>query len=141
MSEQKTKDDLKVIVNYPAAKGPFEQEHASPTETVGALKSMGLTAFGLPSDTTLAISITTSPTLACSLSAPAVCSGRHRKGNCPRGRSGGERRVLEIRLTPSSCSSYVAALGEPRARSNLRGAILRAHAKKTFGVNTRMSYK
>jgi hypothetical protein len=41
------KDDLKVIVNYPAAKGPFQQDHASPAETVGALKAAVLTAFGL----------------------------------------------------------------------------------------------
>ena len=47
MSEQKVQNDLKVIVNYPAAKGPFEQEHASPTETVGTLKSAVLNAFGL----------------------------------------------------------------------------------------------
>ena len=45
MSEQK--QDLQVIVNYPAAKGPFKQEHASPSETVGAVKSAVLTAFGL----------------------------------------------------------------------------------------------
>jgi len=44
MSEHK---DLKVIVNYPAAKGPFEQDHASPSETLAALKATVLTAFGL----------------------------------------------------------------------------------------------
>ncbi len=47
MSEQNEHHDLKVIVNYPAAKGPFEQEHASPSETVGNLKSVVLNAFGL----------------------------------------------------------------------------------------------
>jgi hypothetical protein len=47
MSDQKSHDDLKVVVNYPAAKGPFQQEHASPGETVGALKSAVLNAFGL----------------------------------------------------------------------------------------------
>ena len=41
------KNDLKVIVNYPAAKGPFQQDHASPAETVGALKAVVLNAFGL----------------------------------------------------------------------------------------------
>ena len=46
MSEQKAHDDLKVIVN-PAARGPFEQEHASPSETVCTLKSAVLNAFGL----------------------------------------------------------------------------------------------
>ena len=47
MSEKNEKSDLKVIVNYPAAKGPFEQDHAAPSETVGALKAAVLTAFGL----------------------------------------------------------------------------------------------
>lgn len=47
MSEHNEKSDLKVIVNYPAAKGPFEQDHAAPSETVGALKAAVLTAFGL----------------------------------------------------------------------------------------------
>ncbi len=45
MSEQKV--ELKVIVNYPAAKGPFEQDHATPTETLAALKVAVLQAFGL----------------------------------------------------------------------------------------------
>ena len=39
--------DLKVIVNYPAAKKPFEQDDASRAETVGTLKSAVLDAFGL----------------------------------------------------------------------------------------------
>jgi hypothetical protein len=43
----KAKGTLKVIVHYPAAKMPFEQDHASRTETVGTLKSAVLTAFGL----------------------------------------------------------------------------------------------
>ena len=47
MSEQNVKDHLKVIVNYPAAKKPFEQERASRSETVGMLKSSALKAFGL----------------------------------------------------------------------------------------------
>ena len=37
----------KVLVNYPAAKGPFEQDPASPGETLAALKSAVLAAFGL----------------------------------------------------------------------------------------------
>jgi hypothetical protein len=45
MSEQKAHEYLEVIVNYPAAKKPFEQEHASSRETVGALKSAVLKAF------------------------------------------------------------------------------------------------
>jgi hypothetical protein len=36
-----------VIVNYPAAKGPFQQDHASPSETLATLKATVLTAFGL----------------------------------------------------------------------------------------------
>lgn len=47
MSDHKAHNELKVIVNYPAAKGPFEQAHASPSETVGTLKAAVLTAFGL----------------------------------------------------------------------------------------------
>ena len=47
MSEQNEKNDLKVIVNYPAAKGPFEQDHAAPSETLAALKAAVLSAFGL----------------------------------------------------------------------------------------------
>jgi hypothetical protein len=38
---------LKVIVTYPAAKKPFEQDHASRNETVGTLKTTVLSAFGL----------------------------------------------------------------------------------------------
>jgi len=45
MSEQK--EQLKVIVNYPAAKGPFEQDHAAPSETLATLKAAVLNAFGL----------------------------------------------------------------------------------------------
>jgi hypothetical protein len=45
MSEQKA--ELKVIVNYPAAKGPYEQDHATPSETLAAVKAAVLTAFGL----------------------------------------------------------------------------------------------
>lgn len=45
MSEQKA--ELKVIVNYPAAKGPFEQSDVSPSETLASLKAAVLAAFGL----------------------------------------------------------------------------------------------
>ncbi len=44
---EKPKVTLKVIVNYPAAKKPFEQADASRTETVGTLKTSVLAAFGL----------------------------------------------------------------------------------------------
>lgn len=44
MSEQKV---LKVIVNYPAAKGPYKQDPASSSETLAALKALVLAAFGL----------------------------------------------------------------------------------------------
>lgn len=47
MSEQTERRDLKIIVNYPAAKRPFEQDHADPSETVGVLKAAVLAAFGL----------------------------------------------------------------------------------------------
>lgn len=47
MSEHKGNKSLRVIVNYPAANRPFEEEHASPSMTVGALKTAVLTAFGL----------------------------------------------------------------------------------------------
>jgi hypothetical protein len=47
MSEQNVEHHLKVIVNYPAAKRPFEQEHTGRSETVGVLKSAVLKAFGL----------------------------------------------------------------------------------------------
>ena len=47
MSEHKAHHDLEVIVHYPAAKTPFEQEDANPNETVGTLKSAVLKAFGL----------------------------------------------------------------------------------------------
>jgi hypothetical protein len=43
----KAEGTLKVIVHYPAAKKPFEQDHASRNETVGTLKSAVLAAFGL----------------------------------------------------------------------------------------------
>lgn len=39
--------NLKVIVNYPAAKGPFEQERVLPSETLATLKATVLSAFGL----------------------------------------------------------------------------------------------
>jgi hypothetical protein len=38
---------LKVIVHYAAAAKPYEQDHASRQETVGALKTNVLKAFGL----------------------------------------------------------------------------------------------
>ena len=38
---------LKVIVTYPAAKRPYEQDNVSPSETVGTLKTAALGAFGL----------------------------------------------------------------------------------------------
>ena len=44
MSEQKV---LKVIVSYPAAKGPYKQDPASSSETLAALKALVLAAFGL----------------------------------------------------------------------------------------------
>ena len=47
MSEQKVHTDLKVTVIYPAAKGPFQQDHADPSETMATLKAAVLTAFGL----------------------------------------------------------------------------------------------
>ena len=40
-------DTLDVEVKYPAAKDPFEDEHASPSETVGQFKPRVLAAFGL----------------------------------------------------------------------------------------------
>ncbi len=42
-----TKDTLHVVVHYPAAKEPFKDEHANPSETVSSLKARVLTAFGL----------------------------------------------------------------------------------------------
>lgn len=39
--------ELKVIVNYPAARGPYKQDPASPSETLAVLKAAVLTAFGL----------------------------------------------------------------------------------------------
>jgi hypothetical protein len=44
MTDQK---ELKVIVNYPAAKGPYKQDNASPGETLATLKAIVLNAFGL----------------------------------------------------------------------------------------------
>lgn len=41
------KQTLKVVVTYPAAKRPFEQDHTSRNETVGALKAAVLKTFGL----------------------------------------------------------------------------------------------
>ncbi len=41
------KGTLRVVVTYPAAKKPFEQDHARRDETVGTLKSAALAAFGL----------------------------------------------------------------------------------------------
>jgi len=43
----KAEGTLRVIVNYPAAKKPFEQDNASRKETVGTLKSSVLAAFGI----------------------------------------------------------------------------------------------
>jgi len=42
-----TEGTLKVIVHYAAAKKPYQQEHASRSETVGTLKTNVLNAFGL----------------------------------------------------------------------------------------------
>jgi hypothetical protein len=39
MSEQNAKKCLEVIAHYPAAEGPFEQKHASRSETLGTVKS------------------------------------------------------------------------------------------------------
>ena len=39
--------ELKVIANYPAAKGPYKQDPASPSETLAVLKAAVLTAFAL----------------------------------------------------------------------------------------------
>ena len=44
MTEQK---EPKVIVNYPAAKGPYKQDNVSPSETLATLKAIVLNAFGL----------------------------------------------------------------------------------------------
>jgi hypothetical protein len=41
------KGTLRVVVTYPAAKKPFEQDRARRDETVGTLKSAALAAFGL----------------------------------------------------------------------------------------------
>jgi hypothetical protein len=43
----KAEATLKVVVTYPAAKMPFEQDDASRNETVGTLKSAVPKAFGL----------------------------------------------------------------------------------------------
>lgn len=40
-------DELKVVVTYPAAKQPYEQDNVSRTETVGELKALVLNKFGL----------------------------------------------------------------------------------------------
>jgi hypothetical protein len=42
-----TNETFKVIVNYAAAKKPYEQNDASRSETVGTLKTDVLNAFGL----------------------------------------------------------------------------------------------
>jgi hypothetical protein len=42
-----TKETLHVVVHYPAAKEPFKDDNASPSETVGSLKARVLIAFGL----------------------------------------------------------------------------------------------
>jgi hypothetical protein len=47
MIAAEAKDTLRVVVTYPAAKKPFEQDHASRKETVGTVKSAALNAFGL----------------------------------------------------------------------------------------------
>jgi len=48
MSEYTGDKHLEVIVHYPAVKKPFEEKHASRKETLNALKSAVLKAFGLP---------------------------------------------------------------------------------------------
>ena len=45
MSEEKAKKYLEVIAHYPAAKEPFEQKHASRSETLGTVKSAAIKAF------------------------------------------------------------------------------------------------
>jgi len=47
MSDEDAHKHLKVIVHYPAAKRPFEEKHASRSETLSTLKSAVLKAFGL----------------------------------------------------------------------------------------------
>jgi hypothetical protein len=48
MSENIGDKPVEVIVHYPAVKKPFEEKHASRKETLNALKSAVLKAFGLP---------------------------------------------------------------------------------------------
>ncbi len=47
VTTEKVRITLKVIVTYPAAKKPYEDNDAQRTETVGTLKAAVLTAFGL----------------------------------------------------------------------------------------------
>ena len=43
----KIETQLHVVVHYMAAEQPFQDHHADPAETLGALKARVLTAFGL----------------------------------------------------------------------------------------------
>src|SRR5712692_6261132 len=47
VAAEKASKALKVIVTYPAAKKPYEDNDAPRTETVGTLKSAVLKVFGL----------------------------------------------------------------------------------------------
>ncbi len=47
VTAEKARTTLKVIVTYPAAKKPFEDNDAKRTETVATLKAAVLAAFGL----------------------------------------------------------------------------------------------
>jgi hypothetical protein len=44
-------EDINVTVVYPAARKPFDQHHAPPTQTLGTLKPLVLDAFGLEETT------------------------------------------------------------------------------------------
>lgn len=60
MEEQhKNHDKLSVKVTYPAARKPYEDDDASQSETLAALKALVLTAFGLTEGTSPDGTITT----------------------------------------------------------------------------------
>jgi len=52
-------DKLNVTVTYPAARQPFQDHDASPTETLGSLKARVLQAFGLTEGTSQDGTVTT----------------------------------------------------------------------------------
>ena len=52
VTEAKVTTRLRVVVHYPAAAEPFNDEDADRNETVGQLKARVLTAFGLAEGTT-----------------------------------------------------------------------------------------